>query len=157
VRKTRKIVAALLACALLLAGAAWRASAAKAADAAPRTTAEPVPFYLDGSVIVYVTATGACYHAVPDCHGTQTAYALSLAEAVRIGYRPCSLCDPPTPEDQAPSVVFPEGSVIVYITVGGECYHRAAACGSMKSAVPVTLEEAVYLGRRPCARCHPPQ
>jgi len=152
VKSVYKAIAALLLCALLLAG--WPGAAAAAAS--PEAT-EELPFYLSGDVIVYVTATGKCYHAVPDCGNTKTAFALSLAEACRIGYTPCGRCDPPAAVPPREPFAFPEGSVIVYVSVGTQCYHRTADCGSLQNAVPVTLEEAVYLGRRPCKECRPPQ
>ncbi len=154
--KTRRTVSALLACALALFLAVLPGAAPAAARVSSGTDAES-PFYLSGSTLVYVTATGKCYHDIPDCGSTKTAYLLSLAEACRIGYKPCGRCDPPMPVATDVAPAFPDGSVIVYITVGNDCYHKKASCGSMKNAVPVTMEEALYLGKTPCKKCRPPQ
>ncbi len=152
-----RIAAALLLCALFaLGGLAATPCGAPAAAAEEAGETEAVPYYLTGSALVYITATGKRYHAKSDCGNTQTAYLVSLEEACRLGYTPCGRCHPGAfvePE----SFTLPEGSVIVYISVGDECYHKTAACCGMKDAVAVTLEEALYLGRRPCEKCDPPQ
>lgn len=45
----------------------------------------------------------------------------------------------------------------VYITKTGECYHRGFCWHLKKSKIPVTLQEAVDDGYRPCKNCQPPQ
>ena len=128
-------------------------SAASASSPAPVSTS--APFYLSGSDLIYVTATGECYHSIDDCGTTKTAFLLSLAEACRLGYRPCGKCNPPSPvEAEEPD--FPPGAVIVYITVGNACYHRTPDCSGLQNAVAVPLEEALYLGKKPCGKCSPP-
>ncbi|HPR79463.1 MAG TPA: hypothetical protein PLR69_12770, partial [Candidatus Limiplasma sp.] len=90
-------------------------SAARAAVFTPESTSEP--FYLSGSELIYVTATGKCYHSIDDCGTTKTAFLISLAEACRLGYTPCSKCDPPAPVT-AEEPTFPLNTVIVYLSVG---------------------------------------
>ena len=48
------------------------------------------------------------------------------------------------------------GDTIVYRTKTGECYHKKT-CSYLKSCIPLTLEEAVAMGLRPCSRCKPPE
>ena len=44
---------------------------------------------------------------------------------------------------------------IVYITDTGECYHRGD-CGYLHSSRhPITKDEAIRRGYRPCSRCKP--
>lgn len=43
---------------------------------------------------------------------------------------------------------------IVYITKTGECYH-IAGCSYLKSSIPISLEDAISKGYRPCSRCKP--
>lgn len=52
-----------------------------------------------------------------------------------------------------PNPVVDETTVIVHVTVTGECYHRAG-CGYLKSDIPISLEEAERKGYRPCSRCY---
>ena len=47
-------------------------------------------------------------------------------------------------------------AVIVHCTETGDCYH-SAGCSYLKSDIPLTLEEAVKMGLRPCSRCNPPR
>jgi hypothetical protein len=153
-KKNCRVLSALFLCLLLLLGAGLTATAEIVGDTADGAQ---TPFYLQGSQIVYVTATGKCYHSISDCGSTKTACALSLEEACRLGYTQCSKCGAPAEVTPEEDFAFPEGSVIVYISVGTSCYHSTPDCGSLKDAVAVTLEEAVYLGRKPCKKCHPPE
>ena len=47
------------------------------------------------------------------------------------------------------------GSVIVYVTKTGDCYHTGN-CSYLKSSREITLAEAAAAGYRRCSRCHPP-
>lgn len=127
-------------------------TSAAATDAA--VTDEP-PYYLQGSQLVYITQTGKRYHCIDDCGNTQTAYLVSLEEACRLGYTPCGRCHPAAWLAGSGSVTFPEGSEIVYFEIFDEHYHSSQQCKYCKNGVPVTLEEALYLGRTPCAKCVP--
>ena len=49
--------------------------------------------------IVYVTQTGRSYHLGSCRHLRQSRIAISLADAVRSGYAPCSTCRPPVLEN----------------------------------------------------------
>jgi competence protein ComEC len=48
-----------------------------------------------GSTIVYVTATGECYHRKGCRYLASSRIAMTLSHAKADGYRPCSVCDPP--------------------------------------------------------------
>jgi competence protein ComEC len=48
-----------------------------------------------GGTIVYVTATGHCYHRAGCRYLARSKIAMTLAQARVQGYRPCSVCDPP--------------------------------------------------------------
>lgn len=45
---------------------------------------------------VYITNTGECYHAAGCRYLSHSCMAISLADAKAQGYRPCSVCRPPT-------------------------------------------------------------
>lgn len=49
--------------------------------------------YLPGDTVVYITATGDCYHK-KGCGYLRSRIETTLAEAVNDGYRPCSRCHP---------------------------------------------------------------
>ncbi|MDD3214766.1 MAG: hypothetical protein PHY64_13930 [Eubacteriales bacterium] len=131
---------------------AWAAEASSEAE-----TVEAKPFYLQGSELVYVTATGKRYHRTDHCGNTQHAYLLSLEEACRLGYTPCGNCHPTAFVKPDEDFAFPEGSIIVYITMGDECYHASPDCSNCQNGVAVTLEEARHLGKEPCKQCKPSQ
>ncbi|MGO8683317.1 MAG: ComEC/Rec2 family competence protein [Thermoleophilia bacterium] len=61
---------------------------ATSAPVAPAQTAK-------GSTIVYVTATGSCYHRRGCRYLSKSCIRITLAKAKAEGYRPCSVCDPP--------------------------------------------------------------
>ena len=48
-----------------------------------------------GSTIVYITATGHCYHRLGCRYLSKSCIPITLAKAKAEGYRPCSVCDPP--------------------------------------------------------------
>ena len=152
IKAASRALCLLAALALCLMGSAGL-SAARAAVFTPESTSEP--FYLSGSELIYVTATGKCYHSIDDCGTTKTAFLISLAEACRLGYTPCSKCDPPAPVT-AEEPTFPLNTVIVYLSVGNASYHRTPDCSGLTNAVAVPLEEALYLGKKPCNKCDPP-
>lgn len=47
-----------------------------------------------GETIVHVTKTGECYHT-SKCSYLKSDIPITLSEAVKNGYRPCSKCNPP--------------------------------------------------------------
>ena len=49
-----------------------------------------------GSATVYITATGQCYHRAGCRYLSHSCVPISLADAKAQGYRPCSVCKPPT-------------------------------------------------------------
>ena len=49
-----------------------------------------------GTVVVYRTRTGSCYHNVDCYYLSESKISISLEDAKRMGLRPCSYCDPPT-------------------------------------------------------------
>jgi competence protein ComEC len=49
-----------------------------------------------GDPIVYITATGECYHRAGCRYLTKSKIAIRLSKAKAEGYRPCSVCKPPT-------------------------------------------------------------
>jgi hypothetical protein len=52
----------------------------------PKETQDP-----DAQIIVYITSTGECYHNEDPC-GRGTYYPCTLAEAKKMGLRPCKKC-----------------------------------------------------------------
>ena len=54
-----------------------------------------------GQQIVYVTSTGRAYHQDPCRFLQQSKISISLADAVKSGYNPCSVCRPPVLEGSA--------------------------------------------------------
>jgi competence protein ComEC len=48
-----------------------------------------------GGTIVYITATGHCYHRAGCRYLSKSKIPITLAKAKSEGYRPCSVCDPP--------------------------------------------------------------
>ena len=48
-----------------------------------------------GGTIVYITATGHCYHRAGCRYLSKSKIPITLAKAKAEGYRPCSVCDPP--------------------------------------------------------------
>ena len=48
-----------------------------------------------GGTIVYITATGDCYHRAGCRYLSKSKIPITLAKAKAEGYRPCSVCDPP--------------------------------------------------------------
>lgn len=57
-------------------------------------------FAAAGSTIVYITKTGAKYHRDGCSSLRQSKIDITLAEAIRRGYEPCRICNPPILEKQ---------------------------------------------------------
>jgi len=53
-----------------------------------------------------------------------------------------------------PKVVVPANEDIVYVAPNGTKYHTADCPLFGESFMPVTLEQAIQEGRKPCSRCH---
>ncbi|MBO5743385.1 MAG: hypothetical protein J6R68_03795 [Clostridia bacterium] len=47
-----------------------------------------------------------------------------------------------------------EENSVLFRTISGECYHNNG-CRYLKSKVPLTYEEAINTGLRPCSICKP--
>lgn len=58
------------------------------------TTTAKVELYTNGDTVVYVTATGECYHR-SGCSYLKSRIETTLEEAIDDGYRRCSRCNPP--------------------------------------------------------------
>lgn len=120
-------------------------------------------FYLDGFDHVFITESGIRYHVTDHCPPTKTAYEISLLEAVRLGFTPCGKCDPPLPLGRETDFSLPEDDPIVYYIVQDDRYHASDSCQYIKYnkngnvPIPVTLEEALYLEKKPCKHCNPPK
>jgi uncharacterized cupredoxin-like copper-binding protein len=52
-------------------------------------------FAANNDVIVYITKSGEKYHAGSCSYLSKSKIAITLGEAVRKGYGPCSRCSPP--------------------------------------------------------------
>lgn len=52
-------------------------------------------FAAPGSTIVFITKTGAKYHQAGCSSLRKSKIQIPLSEAVRLGYEPCKLCNPP--------------------------------------------------------------
>jgi len=121
------------------------------------------PFYLDGFDHVFITESGIRYHVTDHCPPTKTAYEISIDEAVRLGFTPCGKCYPPLPLMLDADFSLPEDEPIVYYIVQDNHYHASDSCQYIKYnkngnvPVPVTLEEALYLEKKPCQHCKPPK
>lgn len=63
----------------------------------PVATAQAGPSTNDdqANVTVYTTRTGACYHRAGCSALRKSAYATTVSQAKRDGYRPCIRCNPP--------------------------------------------------------------
>ena len=54
-----------------------------------------IVFAGSGSVTVYITKTGSKYHNDGCKYLSSTKISISLEDAVKKGYKPCSVCKPP--------------------------------------------------------------
>ena len=127
--------------------------------------ADAIPFYLDSLDTVYVTKTGYCYHAIPDCINSTYTYEITGAEAIRLGYKACSNCEPFVLDAISPSDPFTDEDTLVYMMVQDEHYHASDTCkafdkpekGRVCPRVQITLDEAKYLEKDRCPVCNPPK
>jgi len=55
-----------------------------------------VPHQADCEITVYITKTGEKYHRLGCQYLRESCIAISLAEAIRRGYTPCKVCNPPS-------------------------------------------------------------
>jgi hypothetical protein len=116
----------------------------------------------DGSIIVYTTATGSCYHR-GSCHTLKKSkYESSLAEAVGCDLRPCSKCNPPTLDSGSSDTRSYESSMpsdgtekTVWLPASGKCYHSINNCGQMNpsKARSVSESDAKNRGYKKCSKC----
>ncbi len=72
------------------------ASAAGGAAAAAAGSAAAGGTHASGGTTVYVTATGECYHRAGCRYLSHSRIPTKLSQAKAEGYRPCSVCRPPT-------------------------------------------------------------
>ena len=83
------------------------------------------------------------------------------AEAFRLGFEPCGLCDPALPLLPDDGFQLPEDEPVVYYMVQDGYYHDSDTCSKIEYndygtlPVAVTLDEALYLEKKPCKHCHP--
>lgn len=125
---------------------------------------EDTCYYLDEVDTVYVTH-GYCYHSISDCRNTNDSYAVDASEALRLGYKACSNCDPLIWHLIPMKMEFDEEDIVVYMQVEDLHYHTDDMCskfdapkdGRIHPRVPITLEEAEHLELQPCKSCKPPK
>lgn len=55
-----------------------------------------VVFAAPGSTIVFITKTGSKYHREGCSSLKKSKMPITLQEAVKLGYAPCKICNPPT-------------------------------------------------------------
>lgn len=121
------------------------------------------PYYLNGIDIVYITPTGNRYHVTDHCGNTQTPYAVTAREAMRLGYTPCGRCHPGLAVAQSDKGLWDDGETVVYLLVKDPDYHSSPTCKGINDGngkykpVAATLREALYLERTPCTVCNPPR
>jgi len=112
--------------------------------------------------IVYITKSGKKYHREGCRYLSKSKIPISLKEAIKRGYTPCSVCRPPTLKIDTPIVKRQEKresskQIIVYITRTGSKYHRAGCSYLRRSRIAISLKEACARGYTPCSRCRPPR
>lgn len=114
------------------------------------------------NITVYITRTGRKYHRAGCRYLRKSKIPISLKDAIKRGYTPCSVCNPPTlkintPLVRKPKKRDPSEQIIVYITRTGSKYHRAGCSYLRRSRIAITLKEACARGYTPCSRCRPPR
>jgi micrococcal nuclease len=127
----------------------------------PKALREKKP-EINGDTIVYITATGKKYHSTDCRYLSKSKIPISLKEAVKKGYTPCSVCSSPILKTQKQEIenqkaVDRSEEVIVYITKTGSKYHRGTCSYLSRSKIPISLKDAVARGYTPCSRCNPPK
>lgn len=60
------------------------------------------------------------------------------------------------PRETADFLSYYSGENIVYVTKSGEKYHTADCTYLTNTSMPVSLDQALAEGKKPCSRCHPP-
>lgn len=55
---------------------------------------------------------------------------------------------------QPPPISVPAGEDIVYVAQSGTKYHTVDCPLFDESFIPVTMEQALQEGKKPCSRCH---
>ena len=109
--------------------------------------------------------------ALPDrnAYKSKSAIPMALKDAAA-KYGPCGICNPPIlgrPAAKAEAILVPSapvtkaqpagnGDLIVYVTKTGTKYHRAGCRSLSRSAIPMSLKEAVAKRFGPCSICKPP-
>jgi len=93
--KTATALLLILACMLLLSACAPQTvrEGGAVVHGQPRETADYLSYYQDESV-VYVTKSGEKYHTADCSYLTDSAYPVSLEQAIAEGKTPCSRCHP---------------------------------------------------------------
>jgi hypothetical protein len=139
-------------------------------DAKRVLNAIPQPnFQTDLNTIVYITKTGTKYHRAGCRSLSKSAIPMALKDAAA-KYGPCGICNPPIlgrPAAKAEAILVPSapvtkaqpagnGDLIVYVTKTGTKYHRAGCRSLSRSAIPMSLKEAVAKRFGPCSICKPP-
>jgi len=111
--------------------------------------------------IVYITKTGKKYHSEGCRYLSKSKIPISLKDAIKQGYTPCSVCNPPilkiTPKVKEQEKRKSSEQITVYITRTGSKYHRAGCSYLRRSKIPISLKEACARGYTPCSRCRPPR
>ena len=90
----------------------------------------------DNGATYYMTKGGRYYHKDKTCSSMRNPQAVTKAQAVKLGKKPCPIC---------------VGSY--YATRTGNYYHTNPTCSGMKNAQLVTKAAAVRAGKLPCPVC----
>ena len=85
-------------------------------------------------VIVYVSSTGRSYHRDACRFLQQSKIAITLADALRSGYNPCSACRPPILESGAASSLILNNTPLYRVNVAGVRTTSAADISKMVKA-----------------------
>ncbi|MDR0386898.1 MAG: thermonuclease family protein, partial [Treponema sp.] len=97
----------------------------------------------DGERIVYVTNSGKMYHR-EDCTSLRRSrIAVTLTDAVRSGYEPCSICKPPVPD-----AGFPEnaGPSLYRVNRAPDPVSGGEGLGTYAAADPGLMVQAEVVG-----------
>ena len=113
---------------------------------------------------VYATPGGTYYHSYATCSGMSGATPGTVAQALAAGFERCPYCWVTTSTGTVGTGGSTGGTtgggstgsvsgVTVYCTDNGTWYHNDQYCQGMRSAYPVTLEDAVARGKTACPIC----
>lgn len=115
-----------------------------------------------GDTTVYITATGKCYHT-DSCSSAKKVTPTTLENAVAVGLKACSKCNPPTLDDAGAVVTSAKSSEKVavatgnqvWVTKSGKKYHSTNNCGNTDSAKAKLMDEAdaIAKGLGKCSKC----